>query len=100
MDGHFVPNITIGPASWRRCGRTSTDRLDVHLMIAPVDPYLEAFAEAGADMITIHAEAGPHLDRTLRRIRDSGLHARASRSIPPRRQTPSNTCSTASTSSW
>jgi hypothetical protein len=67
MDGHFVPNITIGPDVIKAL-RPHTDRVfDVHLMIAPADPYLDAFAEAGADIITVHAEAGPHLDRTLQR---------------------------------
>jgi ribulose-phosphate 3-epimerase len=68
MDGHFVPNITIGPEVLQSL-RPHTDRvLDVHLMISPVDPYLEAFAKAGADMITAHVEAGPHIHRTLQAI--------------------------------
>ncbi|MEJ8573269.1 ribulose-phosphate 3-epimerase [Microbaculum marinum] len=75
MDGHFVPNITIGPLVVQAI-RPTTDRpLDVHLMIAPVDVYLQAFSDAGADIITIHAEAGPHLDRSLRAIRDLGKKA-------------------------
>ncbi|TCT12544.1 ribulose-5-phosphate 3-epimerase [Tepidamorphus gemmatus] len=75
MDGHFVPNITFGPLAVKAL-RPVTDRtLDVHLMIAPVDPYLAAFADAGADIITIHAEAGPHLERSLRAIRDLGCRA-------------------------
>ncbi len=75
MDGHFVPNITIGPLVVKAL-RPVTDRiLDTHLMIAPADPYLEAFAEAGSDIITIHAEAGPHLDRSLRAIRALGRKA-------------------------
>jgi len=75
MDGHFVPNITIGPAVVKAL-RPATDLpFDVHLMIAPVDPYVEAFAEAGADIITAHAEAGPHLHRTLQLIRSTGRRA-------------------------
>ena len=81
MDGHFVPNITIGPDVVSAI-RPVTDRyFDVHLMIAPCDPYLEAFAEAGADGITVHAEAGPHLDRSLSVIR--GLGKKAGVSITP-----------------
>ena len=75
MDGHFVPNITIGPDVVRAL-RPHTDRvLDVHLMIAPCDPYLEAFAKAGSDIISIHAEAGPHLHRSLQAIRAIGKKA-------------------------
>ncbi|MEE3623346.1 ribulose-phosphate 3-epimerase [Nitrospirillum sp. BR 11752] len=75
MDGHFVPNITIGPAVVKAL-RPHTDRpFDVHLMISPVDPYLEAFAQAGADIITVQAEATTHLDRTLERIRALGKKA-------------------------
>lgn len=75
MDGHFVPNITIGPQVVKAL-RPHTDKIiDVHLMIAPCDPYLEAFSEAGADVITIHAEAGPHLDRSLSAIRAMGKKA-------------------------
>jgi len=81
MDGHFVPNISFGPVVMKAI-RPVTDKVfDVHLMIAPVDAYLEAFAEAGADIITIHAEAGPHLDRSLRAIR--GLGKKAGVSITP-----------------
>src|SRR5580700_7704078 len=65
MDGHFVPNITFGPRAVEAARASTKKPIDVHLMIAPVDPYLEAFARAGADRITVHAEAGPHLDRTL-----------------------------------
>ena len=75
MDGHFVPNLTFGPpavAAFRRHVRTV---MDVHLMIAPVDPYIEAFAEAGADIITAHVEAGPHIHRTLQAIRATGKKA-------------------------
>ncbi|MEC9434671.1 MAG: ribulose-phosphate 3-epimerase [Pseudomonadota bacterium] len=72
MDGHFVPNITFGPETVRAIRPHVTGIVDVHLMIAPVDPYLAAFAAAGADVITAHAEAGPHLDRTLQAIRELG----------------------------
>ena len=65
MDGHFVPNITIGPDVVKALRPHSRKVFDVHLMIAPCDPYLEAFAKAGSDIITVHAEAGPHLDRSL-----------------------------------
>jgi ribulose-phosphate 3-epimerase len=69
MDGHFVPNITIGPLIVEAIRPVTDKLLDVHLMISPADPYLEAFARAGADIITIHAEAGPHLDRSLQAIK-------------------------------
>jgi ribulose-phosphate 3-epimerase len=68
MDGHFVPNITIGPEVLKSLRPHTDSILDVHLMISPVDPYLEAFAKAGADMITAHVEAGPHIHRTLQAI--------------------------------
>ncbi len=72
MDGHFVPNITIGPAVVKAL-RPHTKRVfDVHLMISPVDPFVEAFAEAGADILTVHPEAGPHIHRTLQLIRSLG----------------------------
>ncbi|WP_369026379.1 ribulose-phosphate 3-epimerase [Qipengyuania sp. RANM35] len=75
MDGHFVPNITIGPAVVKAL-RPHTDKpFDVHLMIAPIDPYLEAFAEAGADIITVHPEAGPHIHRTVQAIKALGKKA-------------------------
>lgn len=75
MDGHYVPNITIGPAVVKAL-RPHTDKpFDVHLMIAPIDPYLEAFAEAGADIITVHPEAGPHIHRTLQAISNLGKKA-------------------------
>jgi len=75
MDGHFVPNITFGPAVVKAL-RPYTDRpLDVHLMIEPTDPYIGAFVAAGADYITVHAEAGPHLHRTLQTIRATGVKA-------------------------
>jgi ribulose-phosphate 3-epimerase len=75
MDGHFVPNITIGPPVVAALRRHSSLPLDVHLMIAPCDPYLAAFAEAGADLISIHVEAGPHLHRSLQAIRGLGKRA-------------------------
>jgi ribulose-phosphate 3-epimerase len=75
MDGHFVPNITIGPAVVKAIRPHTRKPLDVHLMIAPADPYIEAFATAGADGITVHAEAGPHLDRSLQLIRSLGKKA-------------------------
>ena len=75
MDGHFVPNITIGPLIVDAIRPVTAKVLDVHLMIAPADPYLEAFAKAGADIITVHAEAGPHLDRSLQAIRALGKKA-------------------------
>ena len=75
MDGHFVPNITIGPEMVRALRPHTAAPFDVHLMIAPCDPYLEAFARAGADIITVHAEAGPHLDRSLAAIRALGKRA-------------------------
>jgi len=75
MDGHFVPNITIGPEVVRALKPHVSIPMDVHLMIEPVDPHLEAFREAGADHMTVHPEAGPHLDRTLRRIRELGAKA-------------------------
>ncbi|HXK53421.1 MAG TPA: ribulose-phosphate 3-epimerase [Hyphomicrobiales bacterium] len=75
MDGHFVPNITIGPLVVKALRPVTKKILDVHLMIAPADPYLEAFAQAGADIITVHAEAGPHLDRSLQAIRAMGKKA-------------------------
>ena len=75
MDGHFVPNITFGPPVVKAIRPATTKVFDVHLMIAPADPYLAAFAEAGADIITVHAEAGPHLDRSLQAIRALGKKA-------------------------
>ena len=81
MDGHFVPNITIGPNVAAAIRPHVGTVMDVHLMIAPADPYLEDFVRAGADVVTIHAEAGPHLDRSLARIRELG--ARAGVSLTP-----------------
>lgn len=75
MDGHFVPNITIGPCVVEAIRPHTQKALDVHLMIAPCDPYIEAFAKAGSDIITVHAEAGPHLDRSLQLIRSLGKKA-------------------------
>jgi len=75
MDGHFVPNITMGPDIVKAIRPHTAKVFDVHLMIAPVDPYLEAFAKAGADIISIHAEAGPHLHRSLQTIRALGKKA-------------------------
>jgi ribulose-phosphate 3-epimerase len=75
MDGHFVPNITIGPDVVKALSAHSKKLLDVHLMIAPCDPFIEAFAKAGSDIITVHAEAGPHLDRSLQLIRSLGKKA-------------------------
>ena len=75
MDGHFVPNITLGPQMVRAIRPHTTKMLDVHLMIAPVDRYLEAFAEAGADLMTVHAEAGPHLHRSIQAVKALGKKA-------------------------
>jgi ribulose-phosphate 3-epimerase len=75
MDGHFVPNITFGPDVVRALRGYSGKCFDAHLMVAPVDPFLEAFARAGVNRITVHAEAGAHLDRTLRAIRALGMKA-------------------------
>lgn len=72
MDGHFVPNITLGPPLVKALRPHSAKPFDVHLMISPVDPYVVPFAEAGADMITFHPEAGPHMHRTLQLIRQQG----------------------------
>ena len=75
MDGHFVPNLTIGPAVVKALRPHTGKPFDVHLMISPVDPFLDAFAEAGADTITVHPEAGPHLHRTVQRIKALGKKA-------------------------
>jgi len=75
MDGHFVPNLTIGPNVVAAIRPHVKTFMDVHLMIAPADPYIEAFAKAGSDMITVHAEAGPHLHRSLQLIRSFGKKA-------------------------
>jgi ribulose-phosphate 3-epimerase len=75
MDGHFVPNITIGPAVVQAIRPVTKKPLDVHLMISPCDPYLEAFAKAGSDVITVHVEAGPHVHRSLQAIRALGKKA-------------------------
>jgi ribulose-phosphate 3-epimerase len=81
MDGHFVPNLTIGPAVVKALRPHTAKPFDVHLMISPVDPFLDAFAEAGADIITVHPEAGPHLHRTVQRVK--GLGKRAGVSLNP-----------------
>ena len=75
MDGHFVPNISFGPTTCKAIRPHIGTVMDVHLMIAPVDPYIAAFAEAGADIITAHVEAGPHIHRTLQAIRAAGAKA-------------------------
>ncbi|MGR3435679.1 MAG: ribulose-phosphate 3-epimerase [Shimia sp.] len=75
MDGHFVPNITFGPETCRAIRPHIGTVMDVHLMIAPVDPYIDAFAAAGADILTAHVEAGPHTHRTLQAIRAAGCRA-------------------------
>ena len=75
MDGHFVPNLTIGPAVVKAIRPHTQKPFDVHLMISPVDPFLDDFAEAGADTITVHPEAGPHLHRTVQRIKALGKRA-------------------------
>ncbi|WP_439470472.1 ribulose-phosphate 3-epimerase [Brevundimonas sp.] len=75
MDGHFVPNITLGPDIVKAIRPHTTKTFDVHLMVAPVDPWLEAYREAGADILTVHPESGPHLHRTLGRIRQLGAKA-------------------------
>ncbi len=73
MDGHFVPNLTIGPPVVKSLRKATDLPFDVHLMIAPVDPFIDAFADAGANILTVHPEAGPHLHRTLQRIRAAGM---------------------------
>lgn len=75
MDGHFVPNLTIGPGVVKALRPCSRKPFDVHLMISPVDPFLDAFADAGADIITVHPEAGPHLHRTVQRVKALGRKA-------------------------
>jgi ribulose-phosphate 3-epimerase len=75
MDGHFVPNLTFGPPAVAAFRKHVGTVMDVHLMIAPVDPYIQAFADAGADIITAHVEAGPHIHRTLQAIRAAGKKA-------------------------
>jgi ribulose-phosphate 3-epimerase len=81
MDGHFVPNLTIGPGVVKALRPHSSKPFDVHLMISPVDPFLDGFADAGADIITVHPEAGPHLHRTIQRIK--GLGKKAGVSLNP-----------------
>src|SRR5579863_3144138 len=75
MDGHFVPNISMGPGAVKALRPHTRKTLDVHLMISPCDPYLEAFAKAGSDRITVHVEAGPHIHRSLQAIRSLGKKA-------------------------
>jgi ribulose-phosphate 3-epimerase len=75
MDGHFVPNLTFGPPAVAAFRRHVTTVMDVHLMIAPVDPWIDAYAKAGADVLTAHLEAGPHIHRTLQAIRGAGMKA-------------------------
>jgi ribulose-phosphate 3-epimerase len=75
MDGHFVPNLTFGPPAVKAFRKHVSTVMDVHLMIAPVDPYIDAFADAGADILTAHLEAGPHIHRTLQAIREAGMKA-------------------------
>ena len=75
MDGHFVPNLTFGPPAVKAFRRHVKTVMDVHLMIAPVDPYIDAYADAGADILTAHVEAGPHIHRTLQAIRAAGMKA-------------------------
>jgi ribulose-phosphate 3-epimerase len=75
MDGHFVPNLTIGPAVVKALRPHTQKPFDVHLMISPVDPFLDAFAEAGADRLTVHPEAGPHVHRTIQRVKALGKKA-------------------------
>ena len=81
MDGHFVPNLTIGPAVVKALRPHTSKPFDVHLMISPVDPFLDGFAEAGADIITVHPEAGPHLHRTIQRVK--ALDKKAGVSLNP-----------------
>mgnify|MGYP003668872318 CR=1 FL=1 len=75
MDGHFVPNLTFGPMAVKAFRPHVKTVMDVHLMIAPVDPYIDAYADAGADILTAHVEAGPHIHRTLQAIRGAGMKA-------------------------
>jgi ribulose-phosphate 3-epimerase len=75
MDGHFVPNLTFGPPAVKAFRKHVKTVMDVHLMITPVDPYIDAYAEAGADILTAHVEAGPHIHRTLQAIRAAGMKA-------------------------
>jgi len=75
MDGHFVPNLTFGPMAVKAFRAHVKTVMDVHLMIAPVDPYIDAYADAGADVLTAHVEAGPHIHRTLQAIRGAGMKA-------------------------
>src|SRR5262249_57901966 len=87
MDGHFVPNITIGPAVVQAIRPITRKTLDVHLMIAPCDPYLEAFAKAGSDIVTVHVEAGPHLHRPPQAVPAPGHNGRVTLDPRPPVQT-------------
>ena len=100
MDGHFVPNLTIGPAVVKALRPHTAKPFDVHLMISPVDPFLDAFAEAGADIITVHPEAGPHLHRTDPAHQGRSARRPACRSIRRRPPRCSIMCSTTSTWCW
>ena len=97
MDGHFVPNLTFGPDLVRAIRPYSSKCFDTHLMIAPVDPYLRPFAEAGADRLVVHAEATPHLDRSLQAIAGAGQARRRLPQPGHPGNPPSNMSSTAST---
>src|ERR1700689_295005 len=99
MDGHFVPNISIGPDVVKAVRGHTKKLLDVHLMIAPCDPYLEAFAKAGSDVITVHVEAGPHVHRSLQAIRALGKKAGVTMN-PGTREARSSRSSTSSISFW
>ena len=100
MDGHFVPNLTIGPAVVHALRRRTDRTFDAHLMISPIEPLLSDFLDAGADIVTVHAEAGPHLHRSVQRIKQAGPSGRVWRSIPARRQAPSMRCWAISTLCW
>ena len=98
MDGHFVPNLTIGPMVVKALRKHTARPFDVHLMIEPVDPYIQAFVEAGSDIVTIHAEATKHLDRSLQLIKSLGANPTASRLRGPKTRSgsgaaPSGSCS-------
>ncbi len=94
MDGHFVPNLTFGPDVAKALRPHTSLPFEAHLMVSPVDPWIPAFAAAGADLIVVHPEAGPHIHRSLRAVRDAG--GPGSRSIRARRRRRWTTCSTRS----
>ena len=100
MDGHFVPNITIGPDVVKALRPHSKKVFDVHLMIAPCDPFIEAFAKAGSDIITVHAEAGPASRPLAPAHQEPRQEGRRLDHARPRPRTPSNMCSTRSISFW